>query len=352
MSNQNEEVLNNEELDSGVNEDESIKAKEVEIKEEGDEILPKEKVNSHEELIKKVELTKELAQNKYQEYLQINQELEKTTQEFIELENKILDSTVEESLELLKRLGIDSLNKEDNLISEIKQDNKEELIKIKKPSKGIVKGVFFGLLSAIATSGIAIIYGAKISNLPLNSATFLQKSNLDTIASKIAELLHLEGPIAGYSVIGVSSLAIGFIVYKIVRSIQKSRNIKYVQKIEQTTQEYIDSLDDKISRIEELIEHIKNIESVMLKYDVILQEQNAKIRRILFIEKPEEEGIDSLQKASRLEVEKTQLLLDELLKLMNTPVNDELNITKDSIEMLHNANTLINEVIKKLYVVN
>ncbi|HGZ70324.1 MAG TPA: hypothetical protein ENK74_02915 [Nitratifractor sp.] len=87
----------------------------------------------------------------------------------------------------------------------------------------------------------------------------------------------------------------------------------------------------------------------MQKYDIILQEQNAKLRRMQFIEQPVE-GVNSLQRASQIEVEKTVLILDELLKLMNTEVNDNLDITQESKEQLHSANSIINEVIKKLYI--
>ena len=340
-----QEVAN--ELEEVKSSNEDIKEEVIEINEQEDK--PTKKLSSHDEIVNKVEATRALAENKYNEYIKAEDELEKITKNFIELENNILNTTIADSLELLKRLNVDSLADEEAAISEITKDNKEQLITIKNPSKGSAKGFFIGLLGTIATVAGAFAYGAKMANLPLNSATFMQKANLDTIATKFAELINVKGAMPGYALVGASSLVVGFILYKIVTAIQKSKNSKYVEKIEKDTQDFIENLNNKISKIDDLGEHIEHIKLVMQKYDIILQEQNAKIRRMLFIEQPEE-GVDSLQRASKLEVEKTVLILDELLKLMNTPVNDDITITDESKNRLHSANSVINEVIKKLYV--
>ena len=323
--------------------------KELEVKEEANEVKENKKLSSHNDIVKRVEATKELAESKYKEYTQAEEKLDEITKDFIEQENKIVDTTVKTSLELLSKLGVDSLGDERKAISEIKKDNKEQLIKIKKPSKGGAKGLFVGLIGAAATVAGALVYGAQMTNLPLNSATFLQKANLDAIATKYAELINVKGAMPGYALIGASAFVVGFILYKLVTTLQKSKNARYANRVEKDTEEFIANLDYKISKLESLGKHLEHIKSVMQKYDIILQEQNAKIRRMLFIEQPEE-GVDSLQKASKLEVEKTVLILDELLKLMNTEVNDGVEIREESKERLHSANSVINEVIKKLYV--
>ena len=347
MSGEIKENIQEEQLEAKEVLEEAVEETKEEIKEAKEESV--KNISKHKNIVKRVEATKELAESKYKEYLEAEEKLDRVIEEFIKLENEILDTTVATSLELLSELGVDSLADERAAISEIKKDNKEELITIKKPPKGVGKGFLAGLVGAFATVAGALVYGAKMANLPINSATFLQKSNLDLIATKYSELLNLKGATAGYGLIGVSALIVGYGLYKIIVTLQKSRNIKYVEKIEKDTEDYIANLDYKISKLEELIEHIKHIESVMKKYDIILQEQNAKIRRMLFIEQPEN-GVDSLQKASKLEVEKTILILDELLKLMNTPVNDGIEIREESKERLHSANSVINEVIKKLYI--
>jgi hypothetical protein len=325
--------------------------KEVEIEEDIKEEPKKEskKITSHEEIVETVEATKQFAQSKYNDYLKSEEELDEVIKDFIEQENKILDSTVNDAIELLNKLQVDSLADENRAISQIQKDNQEQLITIKKPSKGIGKGFFTGLIATAVTAGGILAYGAKLANLPLNSATFMQKNNLDTIALKLAELINLKGSAYGYALIGAVSLLVGAIFYKIITLIQVSKNSKYVEKIQKDTQEFIENLEYKMYKIGSLKEHIEHIKLVMQKYDIILQEQNAKIRRMLFIEQPED-GINSLQRASKLEVEKTLLILDELLKLMNTSVNEGVEIKQESKERLHSANSVINEVIKKLYV--
>jgi hypothetical protein len=43
------------------------------------------------------------------------------------------------------------------------------------------------------------------------------------------------------------------------------------------------------------------------------------------------------------------LILDELIKLMDTPVSKEESVSPASINALKNANAVINEVIRKIY---
>jgi len=311
---------------------------------------PQEKPKSdHDELISRVNDSKAKAESVYQEYLNINQELDEKSTALIEQENNIVNTTVANSLELLKALQVDSLQDEIATINEITLDNKEELMSVKYPSKGTFKGLTFGILTTVAVVAGAFGIGAKLANLPLNVDTLLQKSSWDSVSELYANLLNLKQiPSAGYIAIGAVSLLFGLIAYKTVKWIQKRKNINYVNALEENTKEYIANLEDKNAKIEELIKHLENIKLVMQKYDVILQEQNAKIKRMLFIEQPE--NINSLQRASKLEVDKTVLILDELLKLMNTPISDDIDIREDSKNTLKSANIVINEVIRKLYI--
>ena len=311
------------------------------------ETLPVKKVKD--ELKEKLDNTKAKVEETYAKYEALDKKLEETIASLIEQENEIIKNSISTSLELLKELQVDSLDDEEATIKEIELDNKEEKIDIKEPSKGIFKGIVFGSIAMFATVAASFAIGAKMSNIAINAQTILDKANWDKVASYFSKLLNINTtPTAGYLLIGASSILIGLIVYKLTTWLQKLKNNRYINKLEQDVEEYSTKLQDKMEKMKELIEHAEHIKLVMQKYDIILQEQNAKIRRMLFIEQPE--SVDDLQRASKLEVDKTILILDELLKLMNTPVNEGVEITPDSKERLKSANSVINEVIKKLYV--
>jgi len=321
------------------------------VDKEYEEIEPpkKTKKNLHQELVNRVESSKEKAQAIYEEYNKRDKELEEKIAQLIEQENNIVKTTISSSLELLKELNVQNLEDEIANLNEIKLDNKEQELQIKYPSKGTGKGLFLGTLTTVASVVGTFFIGAKLANLPLTFNTILEKTSWESVSAKYAQLLNLKQiPISGYIAIGAVSLLLGVIVYKTITWLQKAKNVRYVNSLENNLEEYTNTIEEKNKKIDNLIEHIEHIKLVMQKYDVILQEQNAKIRRMLFIEQPE--NVDSLQRASKLEVEKTVLILDELLKLMNTPVNEDIEIKEDSIERLKSANSVINEVIKKLYV--
>jgi len=332
-----------------VQEEQTQETKEFQEVEEPQESISEKPKSYHDELISRIDSSKEMAENIYQEYLNINNELEEKSASLAQQENTIVNTTVTNSLELLKQLQVESLQDEIATINEIKLDNKEQLMSVKYPSKGTFKGLFFGAITALAGVAGAFAFGAKLADLPLNTNTLLQKSSWDKVSEAYSILLNLKQvPYAGYIAVGAVSALLGLIVYKTIKWLQKRKNINYVNSLEKDTKNYIANLEDKNIKTEELIQHIENIKLVMQKYDVILQEQNAKIKRILFIEQPQ--SVEALQKTSKLEVEKTVLILDELLKLMNTPVSEDVEITDDSSSTLKSANSVINEVIRKLYI--
>ena len=303
----------------------------------------------HDELVTRIDTTKEQAQEVYDKYKKLDKELEDKASALVRQENNILKTTIANSLSQLKELQVEALEDENATIDEIKVENKEQLLHVNYPSKGRFGGFFLGALTTVAGVAGAFAYGSKLANIPLSLNAFLDKTNWNTIALKYGDLINIkDNAIAGYVAVGAVSLLLGAIVYKILTILKGSKNKKYVNKLESDLNEYVANIEDKNNSIGELIEHTDNIKLVMQKYDIILQEQNAKLKRMLFIEQPE--NVDNLQRASKLEVDKTVLILDELLKLMNTPVSEDVNIKEESQEQLKEANGIINEIIKKLYI--
>jgi hypothetical protein len=343
-----ENIENNEESSSNEQSAKSQELQESDLPQEEANIVPATPTKKSDDLKSKVDQIKQNAQSIYNNYNSYVQKFEDSSADLANQENEIIKSTISKTTALFKELGIDNLSSINTRLSEIKLDNKEELLEVKEPSKGRGKGFFYGLIASVASLAGAALYGAKLSNLPLVASTFMQKSNLDTIASNYLKLANLDKPpLYGYIGIGAGALLIGFIVYKLTTFMQKLKNVKYVNSLEENSKEYSSKLQLKIEDIKELLEQLDKIKLVNKKYDVILQEQNAKINRMLFIEQPKE--INDLHKTSKLEVEKTMLILDELIKLMDTPVSKDDVLNPSSVTNLNSANSVINEVIKKLY---
>jgi len=296
----------------------------------------------------KVEQIKKEALNAFTKYSDNLSEFENKSADLASQENKIIKSTINKTLSLFKELNVENLGTIDTRLNEVKLENKEELMHIKHPSKGRGKGFFWGIVIAAGSFVGLGVYGAKLANLPLNTQTFMQKANLDNIALIYANMVNLaKNPIYGYLVMAIISVILGLIIYKLITFLQKLKNIKTVNKLEEETKTYQANLEEKILNIKEMLTHLDKVQLVNKKYDVILQEQNAKIKRMLFIEQPKE--LNDLHKTSQLEVEKTILIVDELIKLMDTPVSKNDKLNPENVTNLTSANTVINEVIKKLY---
>ncbi len=322
--------------------------KEQEVKEQTAVAKPQKKPKKK-KVAEEVAKLKEMVAKAYGEHERLMDELTKSEEELIHLEDNVLKNSINQTLNLLKELKVDNLQELRKVASNVANENKEELLQINEPSKGRVGGFFAGALATIATASALGIYGAKIANLPLNTATFMQKENLAKIAQSYLEHFHIQAsPLVGELALGAMSLLAGVVVYKFVTFLKALKNKQEIKKLQEKSQEYIAKLEKKNEQIKTILEHLEKVKSVTKKYDIILQEQNAKIKRMLFIEQPQ--NIEDLHKNSRLEVEKTILILDEFLKLMNTPVLKENgSLNQDSITALKSANIVINEVIKNLY---
>ena len=331
----NQESVNNEAKEKMVEIEETIEEK----------TKPKSKVD---DIKQKVQELQHEVKGCYEDYNQSLRDFKEASSSLAEQENKVVKTTVEHTISLLDRLKVPNLQDLKASTRDIELENEEELLEVKEPSKGKFKGFFFGALASIATFAGLELYGAKMANLSLNLQTFLQKANLDSIANKYLELLNFKAPTsAGYALEIATSLIVGFLIYKLVVISKKIKNTKYINNKIQESQEYKDRLNKSKSELVNLIDHIGKIKSVTSKYDIILQEQNAKINRMLFIEEPED--MHSLHSKSKAEVEKTILILDEFVKLMDTPVSKKDTINPESIKNLKSANLVINEVIKSLY---
>ncbi len=306
------------------------------------------KTKSKDEIKSKVATLQESVEGAFRDYSQTLNLFKEKSSQLAKQENSILTSTVSGILEKFKKLEIGNLQNIKDSINEIELENQEELLKIQEPPSGKFKGFMLGLFVALIAITALFAYGAYLAKLPLKPPTLLQKSNLDLISQKFIELTTLQIPNwGGYILIGLIGLIVWFLVYKLTTALTALKNQKYLSKKEQESQEYKLKLQRKKQNLIDLIEHIDRVMMVNKKYDIILQEQNAKLNRILFIEEPKE--LNDLHPKSKSEVDKTILLVDELVKLMDTPVsiNDKLN--PHSIEALKSANVIINEVIKGLY---
>ncbi len=309
---------------------------------------PPPKKQHKDELVQKVETIKEDIETIYKEYKEVLDKFESASVALAAQENTIINSTLKTTQELLEKLHAPNIESVDDTISQIQLDNKKEILEVKYPSKGRFKGFFLGAATALLSLAAIGAYGAKLANLPLNITTFTQKSNLDLIVSKYLELFNIKLPlINGYLILGGVSLLVGFITYKLVTFTQKFKNRKYVQHLEENAKEYKKELLEQIEELNKLIEQIEKIKELNEKYDVLLQEQNAKLKRILFFEKPE--SFEDLHTLSKAEVEKTELLLKELLKLMNTPVAKDNKLNEESIRNFLSAMSVLEENLKKLY---
>ncbi len=324
--------------------------KEVEVKEK--EIQePQESNNESNEIVskkKKVNIKEKVAQIKSginEAYNNLSECKNLVLSKLDELEEvkKKNEPIFKESEKLLKEL-----NEPAEIVIEIKKSvvelPEEEILEIKEPPSGKFKGFIAGIIGAAATVGGWLIYFKK--GIDINSLGDINFWN--QFAKEVAQKLSLApNEINGYGVIGLSAIAVGAILYKIVTYLQYKKNIKYIEELEEKSKEYCKSKEECLKRQQELIDHIEHIKDVIEKYGVLLNEENAKLKRILFIEKPK--SYDDLHSKSKAEMTQTRVLLEEIRNLIDTEISINGEVNPQSDEALRSANRIANEFLRALY---
>jgi len=250
---------------------------------------------------------------------------------------------------LLKGLGIES--KESTIVSESKVellDLDEGKVEIKELSSGRFKGFFFALVAAVAIFVGWAFTSSKALGLSVPPEKIPDFPRLSKMLEWTSEQLG-QGASAniGASAVIISMLLVFWIVYSIIVSMRASSNLLAANETEEAVSLYCTTKEECKEKMKLVREHIQKSTNILAKYKVILEEQNAKIRRAIFLE--EAEGFDKLHVNTKNDIATTQQLLVEVKKLMDVPISEAGILTFNAVRVLKEVNKTLNEHILKLY---
>jgi hypothetical protein len=250
---------------------------------------------------------------------------------------------------LLKEIGV-----EEDLLAVLPQssveliDLDEDRVEIKELSSGRFKGFFFALLAGIATFMGWAFTSSKTLGFSIPPEKMPDFPRLNKMLEWTSEQIG-QGSSSniGAAALIIAILLIMWIVYSVIVSLRASSNLRVASETEEAVALYCTSKEECKQKMELVREHIQNSSNTLAKYKVLLEEQNAKIRRALFLE--EAEGFEGLHANSKVDIATTQHLIAEVKKLLEVPISEAGILTTDAIETLKKANKSVNDHILKLY---
>lgn len=151
----------------------------------------------------------------------------------------------------------------------------------------------------------------------------------------------------GMATVGVTSLLIGFFLYKIRVSMKENKNFKIANQTREGTESYVERQQESRSEIEKVDRHLEEVTPLVTNYTVLLTEQSAKLNRIIHIEGADEE--QELHSTSKDIIANTEELMRKVEKLIITPMTQEGRVNEASVEAYNEAKATYDEYLQSLY---
>ncbi|WP_456433234.1 hypothetical protein [Nitratifractor sp.] len=275
--------------------------------------------------------------------------IEEDLDRFESYENEVLVPVMRRSRRLLSEVGTDAVKIPENPLSEVELiDPEEERIEIGEISSGKVGAFFWSLLAGAATVGGWYVYAVQKLGLGIVPAQTSDWAFFSKLAAAIAAAFGQgENPAVGWAIVVASALAVMGIVYAVIVALRASKNLKTAERLEEEASFYCTKKSKCKEKMEAVRKHLETLDATARKYEVLLEEQNAALRRALHIE-----GNKKLPELH----EKTQKLVAEMVTLLNaldtvleTPMARHGVLTPESVEALRRAKRVVNDQILRIY---
>ncbi len=273
--------------------------------------------------------------------------------------SELTDVTIAHSRVLLERVNHPYTQEDDFTPFEVEIETPTQEVTVKNISSGWFSGLILAILGMIATAIGWLFVSSKVTGEPLpipfdKMPTLDNLPKLETIITPDnipSEALFSwigNNPQIGMGVMGVTSLLVGYLLYKLRTSLKQNKNLKSANSTFEKSNEYVNSQKESKSEMMRIDEHIKVVTPLIGNYKAILDEQNAKLERIIHIEGELEENAQ-YQRASQEIMSDTEKLMESVERLISTPITQNGKLNELSENALIDTKVLYESYLSKLY---
>jgi len=336
-------------------EPEQLEEEQPEVKEE---VKPKKPLNKNaqaKEMMKQAEALIEAADDEVKEVHAIADE---HVSLFEQEKNVLTGGTLSTLKALLARTNYIYTPEEEEQPFELKVGVDKGDLKVRNVRAGRFTGLILGLVGTVATAGAWLYFASKKTGVVLDE-TMLDPKVIETIQSNTTlepMFTWIGGGMtggAGNALFGMatlvgSSLLVGYAIYKMRIAMKESKNFKVAKKTLTESEHYLEQQKEAKSEIEKIGYHVEAMRPVMENYRVLIEEQNAKLQRVLHVEGELEESI-AYDASSQEIMRESETLMRKVEHLIATPVSQEGKLNEESIHALNDAQSTYDEFLTKLY---
>jgi hypothetical protein len=277
--------------------------------------------------------------------------LNEDLQAYEDAKARLKREALDESESLLDELGYDWHTEADEEEPEVAFEAKDEPepFYVRDVSSGKFGSFILALLGGAATAAGITFAAATKAGLAID---FSKMPDMQTCKQALAAVAQSVGmnadPMIGGSIAGAAGLVVYLIIYALRTGSKARRNIAFAKTQLEEAKNYHTKKWDCKTEMEKVDAHIKEAVNTLRLYEVLLTEQNGKLRRILFIE-GEKELPEAYDAGSLAQIRETAALIEAIKRFMATPMAEEGKLSEKSILMLDRAKEKAQAFLDAIY---
>jgi len=308
--------------------------------------------------VTKNEQAKELMKSSKELITQADSEVDATKEsiaddvkKFEEIKNSLLSTTITQNQILLEKASFVYLKPESDDPFEISLGNTNDNIKVHNISSGGFTGFILAIIAMLATAVGWIYLASTKVGVAIEPPAIPDNASIDKMMAWIGGgMTGGEGnALYGMITIGLTALIVGWIVYKIRVSLKEHRNFKVANDTFEKSHIYVDKQKETKTEMEKIDEHIKKVVPLLEDCQVLLNEQNAKLERVIHVEGLLDDN-SQYHQSSIEEMQNSERLMEKVEELMIIPITKEGRLNENSVYALNEARNVYNYYLSKIYV--
>ncbi len=270
--------------------------------------------------------------------------------EFKAKKQVLADSALVETKRLLKEANYEYSNDEELEPFELSLGCTKEKIDIKNISSGHFSGFIFALIGMFATVVAWMFFAAKKTGTAITPDKLPEQSALDAMFTWIGGGMtgSTGNALFGMITVALTTLFVGFLIYKMRVAMKENKNFKVANKAFEKSHTYVEEQKESMTEMQRIDAHIIEATPLIESYIIVLNEQNAKLKRILHVEGTLED-MSEYHPNSKHTMDETANLMKRAERFINAPVSKDGRFNEDSVNAYREAKALYSSYITQAY---
>ena len=262
----------------------------------------------------------------------------------------ISNSTLRESNALLEQVNFEHIKDEVEEPFEVTLGTGYRNIYVSSIRSGRFTGLILALIGMVITAVAWILVASAKTASYIQFDKIPDQTQIQNIFSWIGGGMTggAGNPMFGMATVGVSALVVGLVIYKMRVSMKENKNFKVANKTFEESNSYVVDQQESKTEMEYVNEHIQECTPLIEGYKILLDEQNAKLKRVIYIEGNLEENSD-YHSSSKETMKDSDRLMRRVEHLISVPVTQGGRLNEASTHALIEAKALYESFLSKVY---